>query len=516
VHLAHFLLRSAVRHPDRPLWITPDRTISYREGASRVSRLARSLLDRVEPGDRVAYLMPNRFEGMETFQACASVGLAAVPMNARLHPDEHAFMLQDSGARALVYDETFGEHVGKVREQLETVEHWICVGAGAGGDTPYESLFDRPDDSPVDPVIDLDDTAWLFYTSGTTGKPKGAMETHRNLITMTQQFLLGVVPDARPTDVFLHAAPITHGTNSCGFPHLAVGAAHAFLERFDPAGFFRAVQRLRVTTTFLVPTMINMLLPDPDRSEHDLSSLRTVIYGGGPMYFEQLKASMGAFGKIFVQVFGQGEAPMTITALPKEEHMLDGGDRERRLGSAGRELPAVRVGIVDEQDRPEPPGRMGEIAVRGDLVMRGYWNRPEANAETLKGGWLHTGDVGYLDEEGYLFITDRKKDLIISGGANIYPREVEEVILQHPAVYEVAVIGVPDETWGETVMALVALREGSPATEDEIVEHCRQHLASYKKPREVRFVPSLPKSGYGKILKRELREEYWAGRDRRV
>jgi len=268
---------------------------------------------------------------------------------------------------------------------------------------------------------------------------------------------------------------------------------------------------------FLVPTMINMLLASPERGHHDLSSLKTVFYGGAPMYVEQLTEALRVFGPIFVQIFGQGEAPMTCTSLPKGEHLVgDDPVKLRRLGSAGRATTAVQVRIVDDDDRPVPPDTLGEIVVRGDLVMKGYWNKPAATAETLRGGWLHTGDIGSLDRDGYLYITDRKKDMIISGGSNIYPREIEEVICQHPAVFEVSVIGVPDAKWGEAVKALVVTRSDAAATEAAIIEHCKRHLASYKKPQSVEFLPTLPKNAYGKVLKRELRNRYWTNRARKV
>ncbi len=519
MHVGHFLSRAALRHPNRPAWLQGDVAISFREAEVRANRLAHALLSlRGQPGGRVAILVSNCYQGLEALLAPMKAGMAVVPMNIRLHPSEHEYMLNDSGAFALVYGEEFREQLAQMRENLTSLKHFICVGRGAPGDLTYDQVLDGQLDMPPDPAIESDDLAWIFYTSGTTGHPKGAMLTHRNLITMAEQFLLNVNP-AVPGDVVLHAAPITHASGLSILHHIAVGAANAFpaTRSFDPPQIFEAIQRYRVTTMFLVPTMINLLMASPDKSKYDLSSLHTIWYGGSPMYLNQLLEAVRAFGVIFVQVYGQGEAPCTITSLPKEEHLAgDDPVKLKRLASAGRETTAVRVRVVDDEDRKVPAGQMGEIVVRGDLVMKGYWNNPEATAEALRGGWLHTGDIGCLDEDGYLYITDRKKDMIISGGSNIYPREIEEVICRHPAVFEVSVIGIPDAKWGETVKALVVAREGMRVTESEIVEHCKRHLASYKKPQSVEFLPALPKNAYGKVLKRELRDRYWAGRQRKV
>ena len=517
--IGHLLARAAGCYPDRPAWLDGETVVSFRQAENRTNRLARALVDLgMRSGDRIGMLLPNCHQGLESILAPMKAGMAVVPMNARLQPREHEFLLNDSGAFALIYAQEFRDHVAEFRGSLDTVKHFICVGDTAAGDLSYDALLESASNDPPATVPDPDDLAWLFYTSGTTGQPKGAMLTHRNLTVMAQSYLLDINPVA-PEDVLLHAAPITHGSGLCMFHHLARGATSAFpgTRRFEPREIFAAIERYRVTTLFLAPTMINMLVGSEDRGHFDLSSLHTVIYGGGPMYTEHLVAAIGALGSIFVQIFGQGEAPMAITTLPIAEHRIDGDPAAmRRLASAGRAVTGVRVSVVDDDDRESPTGETGEIVVRGDLVMKGYWNNAAATRETLRNGWLHTGDLGNLDSDGYLYVTDRKKDMIISGGSNIYPREVEEVVAAHPAVLDVAVIGVPHEKWGETVKALVVLDRDGTATAEDILDFCRQNLAGYKKPTSVEFLPVLPKNAYGKVLKRELRDRYWSGHERRI
>jgi acyl-CoA synthetase (AMP-forming)/AMP-acid ligase II len=511
MHVGHLLSRGAVRYPDRPVWLGEDGAVTYAEGAERVNRLARALLALGVSGDRVAILSTNRFEALEAWLGVVTAGMAAVPLNPRLHADEYRYILQDAGAVAVVYDEAFDREVAAFKDDTPGIAHWFRIGGANGEASAYDELIAGGPADPPEVGIEPDDVAWLFYTSGTTGAPKGAMETHRNLLTMTQQFLTTILADAAPTDVMFHAAPVSHGTCSCMLPHLAVGAANAFplTRSFEPPRVFEAIERYSVTTTFLAPTMVQMLLSAADRQRFDLSTLRTVVYGGAPMHVDLLRDAMAAFGPVFAQIYGQGEAPMTCTVLGKADHAAGRGSAGvRRLSSAGRETFAVHVAIVDDDDELLGPNQVGEVVVRGDLVMAGYWNRPEATAEALRGGWLHTGDVGYLDDDGYLFVTDRKKDMIISGGSNVYAREVEDAIASHPAVAEVAVVGVPDERWGECVAAIVVLRDGSYATRDDIVAACRDRLGSYKKPRLVEFVDALPKNAYGKVLKRELRERF--------
>ncbi len=517
--VGHLLSRAALRHPSRGAWIQDDRTISFAEADDRVNRLANALVDLGgRPGDRVGMLLPNCFQGFETILAPMKARMSVVPMNSKLQAHEHEYLLNHSGAIALVYAVEFREHVAALRESLKTVNHFICVGGEAHGDIGYEELLETGSAEPPNAEVEPDDLAWLFYTSGTTGQPKGAMLTHRNLLTMADMYLMDINP-VRPDDVLLHAAPITHGSGLCMFHHIARGAASAFpsARNFDPALIFEAIDRYRATTMFLAPTMINLIVSSPARDRFDLSSLHTIIYGGGPMYTDHLLEAIDAFGDVFVQIFGQGEAPMAISALPRSEHRSDAGlATRRRLTSAGREVSGVKVRVVDGEDAELLVGETGEIVVRGDLVMKGYWNDPAATEDALRGGWLHTGDMGHMDTDGYIYITDRIKDLIISGGANVYPREVEETLAKHPSVADVAVIGVPDEKWGEGVKALVVLNDRTSASAEELIDFCRRNLASYKKPQSVDFLDSLPKNAYGKVLKRELRAPFWENRERKV
>jgi acyl-CoA synthetase (AMP-forming)/AMP-acid ligase II len=357
--------------------------------------------------------------------------------------------------------------------------------------------------------------AWLFYTSGTTGRPKGAMLTHRNLLLMTLNVCTDIYPFGHD-DIGLHAAPLTHGSGLYSLPMIAKGGTNVILDapRFEPEAVFASIEKHKITVLpFMAPTMVKRLIDSETHTKYDLKSMRCIIYGGAPMYVEDLVAGLKAFGPVFAQIYGLGECPMTITGLSREEHDLN---RPELLASAGKARLGVQVLIQDTDGNEVPRGSIGEIAVRSDIVMKGYWRNSEATNDTIVNGWMRTGDVGYMDEQGYLYILDRTKDMIISGGNNIYPREVEEVLLRHPAVQEACVFSVPDREWGEAVKAVVVLRPGNTAAEEELIDFCRNHLASYKKPRSIDFVAELPKNAYGKVLKRELRAKYWEGYTRRV
>jgi acyl-CoA synthetase (AMP-forming)/AMP-acid ligase II len=508
MNVGRFLTHAAERDPGRPAFVWGDDVVSYGEANARSDSLAGNLqrlgLGR---GDRVGVLMHNRPELLESMFATWKAGGCVVPLNARFRREEIAYHLADPRAGAVIFGEEYRELLAEVAGQVPSVRQFICVGVPMAGQVAYDELVSEGS-APSAEVTD-EDLAWLFYTSGTTGRPKGAMLTHRNLTFVSVAWVADLMP-LQPEDVGLHAAPLTHGA---GFHALALtmkGATQVLLRphQFDPANFCATVQRHRVTNAWLVPTQIKMLLNYEELEKWDLSSLRWIVYGGSPMYVEDLKQALRRLGRAFVQIYAQGETPMTATYLPREDHVLEGAEAVR-LASCGHARSGLEVGVFDEQDRELPRGQTGQLCVRGPSVMKGYWERPEETAETLRGGWLHTGDIGYMDDHGYAYILDRTKDMIISGGANVYPREVEEVLLRHPEVLEACVVGVPHEVWGEAVTAIVVLRPGATATEQELTRFVGERLADYKKPKSVDFVEEIPKNAYGKVLRRELRARYW-------
>jgi len=349
------------------------------------------------------------------------------------------------------------------------------------------------------------DRAWLFYTSGTTGRPKGAVLTHRNLLFMSHCYYADIeAVDERDTN--LHAAPLSHGAGLYALPHLLRGSHQVILPHFDVDAILDALQRYPQVSMFAAPTMLTRLVHAPAVAAANLRNLRTICYGGGPMYVADLERALQLFGPRLYQLYGQGESPMTITGLSQRMHADMAHPRRReRLGSCGVPRTGVLVNVVDEHDRELPPGEVGEIVTKSDCVMAGYWQKPEATAETLRGGWLHTGDLGSLDEDGFLTLRDRSKDMIISGGSNIYPREIEEVLLRHPDVAEASVVGRPHPEWGEEVVAFVVPRPGAEITSETLDRLCLDHIARFKRPRDYRFPEALPKNNYGKVLKTELR-----------
>ena len=507
MNLAAFLHRTALLNPDATaLGLGRRRVASYREFAEQVSAMAGgmvSLYD-LEPGDRVAIVMPNIPAYMLVKYACWHAGLCAVPINAKLHRKEFAFILENCGARVCFTDSGKEKAIAGLDGEIATLERIVST----DGDLWRAMAAGEP--APM-AEADPDDPAWLFYTSGTTGRPKGAILSHRNLVSQTMNYFADV-GDIAPGDCIIHCAPASHGSGCYGIPHVARGAAQVFPDSggFDPAEMLGLLQHWPGASFFFAPTMVVRLLNHPGLAEADTSNLKLIVYGGGPMYVEDLLRGIEMLGPKFVQIYGQGEAPMTITGLTRAIHADSGHPRYReRLGSAGVARTDVEVRVVDADDRPLPAGEIGEVVCRGDVVMRGYWNNPEATESTLKGGWLHTGDMGAFDGDGFLTLKDRSKDMIISGGTNIYPREIEEVLLRHPGVREASVVGRPHEDWCEEVVAFivpgVVTGEAGDPTPDALDRLCLDNIARFKRPKAYRFVDALPKNNYGKVLKTELR-----------
>jgi len=486
MNLVQFLHAAARRLPGAPAIARGARTVATYGGlAARAARLAAGMLGRhgLAPGERVALAMKNCPEYYEVLFACWHAGLTAVPMNAKLHPKEFEYILGNAGAKLCFATPDLAGSISGT-EVIAT------------GSQDYRGLEAVPA-APAE--VRAEDAAWLFYTSGTTGVPKGAMLTHRNLLFASQAYFADIDRLA-PGDSILHAAPLSHGSGLFGLPHFAAGALNVIPQSggFEPEEIFRLIAAHRGVSFFAAPTMIVRLLASREAGGADLRNLKTITYGGAPMYVADSLRAIELFGARLYQLFGQGESPMTITGLPQADHAT-----RRNLETCGFARTGVEVKVFDADDRELPHGEVGEIVTRSDCVMAGYWNDPDATARTLRGGWLHTGDVGSLDEAGYLTIRDRSKDLIISGGSNIYPREIEEVLLRHPAVAECSVIGRPHAEWGEEVVAFVVRRGDVSAQELDAL--CLEHIARFKRPRDYRFVDELPKNNYGKVLKTELR-----------
>ena len=482
MNLVHLLLQSARRLPERPALAVGRQAVrSYRDLAARVAGISFSLQSRFKlaQGDRVALAMKNCPEYYEVLFACWHAGLTAVPMNAKLHAREFAYILENAGAGLCVVSPELQPAIPRAipASELESDEEAVAVEV-------------RPEDA-----------AWLFYTSGTTGVPKGAVLTHRNLWAQTLAYFADI-DKLGPQDAVLHAAPLSHGSGLYGLPHFAVGAVNVIPEsgHFEPQEIFALLDHWQNLSFFAAPTMIVRLLSSA--SARTPRHLKTIIYGGAPMYVADSLRAIDLFGPRLYQLYGQGEAPMTITGLPQELHSKNSAER---LSTCCFARSGVEVRIYDDQEHELPTGEVGEIVTRSDCVMAGYWENPDATAKTLRGGWLHTGDLGSLDAAGFLTIKDRSKDMIISGGSNIYPREIEEVLLRHPAVAECSVVGRPHPEWGEEVVAfIVSAAHVSPEDLDLL---CRENIARFKRPREYRFVDSLPKNHYGKVLKTELRAQ---------
>jgi acyl-CoA synthetase (AMP-forming)/AMP-acid ligase II len=515
------ILERAVRfYPDRSAVVCGGTRLTYRTFAERVQRLSNALHALgVRKGDRLAILMYNCHRYFEIYYATVEIGALAVPLNVRLSASEIAYILSDSGSTVVLAGPEFVSRLDDVQAGLPALQQRIFLGDAAppAGWYSYESLLAAA--APVAPSIPVapDDLAALFYTSGTTGYPKGVMLSHANLLANAYHILAsGIWQDG---DVYLHACPMFHiadGPTTHAVTWL--GGTHVIIPGFRADLALDAIERERVTATLLIPTMVNFLINHPDVAKRDLRSLRIVTYGGAPMPEELVRRATQTLSCSFCQAYGLTESAPLLTLFPDQQRALDGPpEKARQLLSCGREVMGVRLRVVNTRGREVQSGEVGEIVAKGPNIMVGYWNNPQATAEAVRDGWLYTGDLATVDEEGYVYIVDRKKDMIITGGENVFSTEVENALYTHPAILEAAVVGVPDATWGEAIKAVVVLRPNMEATAEEIIAHCRSCMAHFKVPQSVEFYEgTLPKSGSGKILKRELREKYWAGHERRV
>ncbi|MCP1336290.1 AMP-binding protein [Hyphomicrobiales bacterium FT118] len=490
--------------------------LTYAEVAASSHRIAAALADAgVTPGDVVATVSPNHVRYLEAVLGIVRAGAVWLPVNARYGADEMAHALRSNDA-CFVF--THSAHLDAVRTACGTLPDMrgiVCIDTAVPGAPGLADWSRGYPHTGIDVPQGPDTVVAIRSTGGTTGPSKGVMISNRNYETLFACLFSTLPFPAGP--VHLAAAPLSHAAGTMALATMIHGGRTRVMPRFTPGDVLRLIEEERVTHIFLTPTMIYMLLNDPEIGAHDCSSLHTVIYSGAPMSVDKLTQAIARFGPVFAQAFGQAEAPFFCTILPQSEHVpLDDPAVARRLKSCGQSTPFVRVEIMDPEGRLLPPGERGEIVVKGDLVMKGYYNNPEATEKAGRFGWHHTGDIGYKDEDGYLYLVDRERDVIISGGFNIFPTEIEQVIWSHPGVQDCAVIGVPDDIWGEAVKAVVQPRPGATLSEAEITALCRERLGGMKTPKSVEFWPDLPRSPVGKVLKRDIRSRFWKDRDRAV
>jgi long-chain acyl-CoA synthetase len=507
------------RYAERTAVVFGKDRLTYAEMDAQINQLCHGLLSLgLKRGHKVAALLNNGIESAVSILAIPRAGLTYVSLNIRNSPREQVEILNDSETDAIILGKEFAEAMEPVLASVPTLKHVIAVGPSLPGQLSYEKLVNGQPITLPDADVDYEvDIERIHYTAGTTGRPKGGVMTFGVFYNIVTNILINLDKPIGPEDIYLSVGPLTHAAGLMMMVYYSRGAKSIILPRFDPELVLETIDRERVTSVLVVPTMLAMILRSPRIHDFDISSVRRIWYGTAPMPVEWLKEGIKVFGSVFRQNYGMTEMAQPITFLGPEDHILEGGPSQlRRLSSAGKPALGVDLKILNENGQPVKPGEIGEICLCSNKMIKEYWKKPQETAETIVNGWLHTRDMGTIDEEGYVYIVDRKSDMIISGGFNIYPKEVEEVILAHPAVSEVAVIPVPDDTWGEAVKAMVVLKPGARATEEEIIQFCKENLASYKKPRSVAFINEIPKTAYNKVDRKALREPFWKGYGRRV
>jgi long-chain acyl-CoA synthetase len=520
-NIGEVLRINAKYYPNKRAVVDAPKEFTWKEVNERANCLANALMGLgCRKGERVALLGYNSSEYVESIFACAKAGLIFVPLNFRLSPPEMEYILNDSTPTTLLFGEDFSDIGSNLRPTFSL--NYICIGDAPEWSIEYENLIksSSPDEPPED-LVSEDDPAEIFYTSGTTGLAKGVVHTHRARL----RGALACVIDGELNYDDVHLVNVPALCHAAGWVWMLANASVAAsivisqLRGFDPESILKTVQDYSITNLQLVPITIMHLIEFAHIKEYDLSSLRLIFYATAPMPPGPLKKALNIFGNVFMQPYGLTETGPNVTCLHKKEHSINGlsdEEAEKRLKSCGRPCYGILVKLVDEKGQEVPPHTVGEIVVKSTDLMEGYWNNEEETQKVLKEGWMYTGDLAIYDEDYYVYLVDRKKDMIISGGLNIYPAEVERVLYEHPAVSQCAVIGVPDDRWGEAVKAFVVLEKGQQASDDNIIEFCKESLASYKKPKSVEFVEELPRNPQGKVLKRVLREKYWADRERNI
>ncbi|MFT3666329.1 acyl-CoA synthetase [Piscinibacter sp.] len=510
MNLAQLLRQTARLFPERTGLIHGDRRWRWREIDARVDAMVAALRGLgLKHGDRILVQSRNNLALFESCWVAFRLGCVWVPTNFRLTPPEVAYLAESSGAVAMIAEDLFAGHVDAVRAASPALKHVVAIGRPRAGEHGYEALVEaHRGAAPFEATVQADDPLWFFYTSGTTGRPKAGVLTHGQMAFVVANHLADLIPGTDENDVSAAVAPLSHGAGVHMLLNVARGAATVLMpgEKLDPEVFWQLVAQHRVSNLFTVPTIVKMLVEHPAVDRFDHGSLKYVIYAGAPMYRADQKLALQKLGKVLVQYFGLGEVTGCITVLPREMHSADDADPNANIGSCGRPRTGMEVAILDAQMQPVATGDVGEICVRGPAVLHSYHANAEATAKALRGGWFHTGDLGRVDERGLLYITGRESDMYISGGSNVYPREVEEVLLTHPGVAEVAVLGVPDAKWGEAGVAVVVRREGVAAVDaDALLRHLEGRCARYRWPQRFFFWDALPKSGYGKITKKDVR-----------
>ena len=498
---------------------------TYEEFGNRINRLSHCLKSfGIKKNDKVAILHPNCHIFLEAYYAIPQIGAISVPINHRLSGREIAFILQDSESRILIADSTFKNQIDLIRKEIPAIEKILWAGenkiSDGPGDLNYERALAGADSSLLsEPLINGEDTAQIYYTSGTTGRPKGVMLSHKNVATHA----LGTIAEIHLTDrdVWIHVAPLFHLADAWATWAVTwVGGTHVLVREFDAKLVLETIQKERVTLTNLIPTMLNLMVNHPDVGKFDYSSLRVLLSGGAPIAPEVVRKIVETFKCEYIQTYGMTETSPYLTLSILKEHLreLPNEDQLRFKSKTGREFIGVELKVVNDQGKEvkRDEKEVGEIIVKGDIVTKGYWKLPEETKKSIKEGWLYTGDMAVIDQEGYVTIVDRKKDMILTGGENVYSTEVENILYMHPAILECAVVGVPDQKWGEAVKGIVVLKASQRATQEEIIQFCKERMAHYKAPKSIDFIQALPRTGSGKIHKKGLRDMYWEGYEKRV